>query len=71
MAEKPDLFDAARYPHLRRQSQTSRGLCTLLEVTETSDGFLMGWARFDDPDGSSYEHSVFLGCVVDFMGEGV
>lgn len=61
----PDLFDAARYPRLRRQSQTSRGLCTLLEVTETSDGFLTGYARFEQ-DGETYEHSVFLGAVSDY-----
>ncbi len=61
----PDLFDAARYPRLRRQSQTSRGLATILSVSETSDGFLTAWARFEQ-DGNIYEHSVFLGAVSDF-----
>ncbi len=62
----PELFDAARYPRLRRQCQTQfRGLCTLLEVNETSDGFLMGWARFEHgPD--VFEHSIFLGAVSNF-----
>ena len=64
--EKPDLFDAVRYPRLRRQSQTARGLATLSSVSETSDGFLIGWASFEQ-DGETYEHSVFLGAVSDFQ----
>lgn len=67
--EKPDLFDPAKYPNLRRQSQTSRGLATLLSVSETSDGFLIGWARFEQ-DGETHEHSVFLGAVSDFRSVG-
>ena len=63
--EKSDLFDAARYPGLCRQARTSRGLCTLLEVNETSDGFLIGWARFEQ-NGDTFEHSVFLGLVLSY-----
>ena len=66
MVDNSDLFDAARYPNLRRQSQTSRGLATLLSVSETSDGFLTGWASFEHGDDPIYEHSVFLGAVSDF-----
>ncbi len=65
MIDKPDLFDAEKYPRLRRQSKTSQGLCTLLSVSETSDGFLTGWARFEQY-GETHEHSVFLGAASDF-----
>ncbi len=70
-AERPDLFDASRYPNLRRQCRTRfRGLCTILSVSETSDGFLMGWASFEQ-DGKTHEHSVFLGTASDYTGEGL
>ncbi len=67
MVDKVDLFDAKKYPTLRRQSQTSRGFATLSSVSETSDGFLIGWASFEQ-DGEIYEHSVFLGAVSDYTG---
>jgi hypothetical protein len=46
------------YPHLSRVGYSDRfGRMELLSVDKTSDGFLTGYARFED--GSS--HSVFLG----------
>ena len=45
------------FPHLRRTAVTDRGLATLLEVSRTSDNFLIGLAAFE----SGEIHSVFLG----------
>lgn len=61
----PDLFDAQRYPTLLKHVDncTGRGPATLLSVNETSDGFLLGYAHFED---GNYEHSIFLGEAKDF-----
>jgi hypothetical protein len=48
------------YPHLRRVAQTDRGRAELLEVSRTSDNFLIGLARFGEGD-DAFVHSVFLG----------
>lgn len=48
------------YPHLRRVADTPRGRAELLEVNRTSDGFLVGMARFGEGN-EAYIHSVFLG----------
>lgn len=56
--QKRDSFPG--YPHLRRVTDTPRGRATLLEVNRTSDGFLIGMARFGEGD-EAYIHSVFLG----------
>jgi hypothetical protein len=45
------------YPSLKRRALTERGYATLLEVNATSDGYLIGMAKFD----SGEVHSVFLG----------
>lgn len=58
---KPELFDAKRYPRLLKHSTGSRGRATILEVSETSDGFLMAWVQFSD-----HQHSVLLGRTSDF-----
>lgn len=48
------------YPHLKRVCESPRyGRMELIEVSRTSDGFLVGMARFED--GSM--HSVFLGAA--------
>ena len=63
----PELFDAARYPRLLKASNLKtigRRRATLLSVGETSDGFLIGQAYFEEGD---YTHSVFLGKVADFV----
>lgn len=56
------------YPSLRRVAMTDRGLATIQSVTETSDGFLTGYAEFRDPDtGELLDfHSVFFGYTRDF-----
>ncbi len=48
------------YPSLKRVSSGPRGRMTLLEVTVTSDGFLLGTARIGT-GRDAYVHSVFLG----------
>jgi len=55
---KRDSFPG--YPHLKRVTMTDRGRAELLEVTPTSDGFLIGTARFGEGE-ESFVHSVFLG----------
>ena len=60
-------FAVAGFPKLARKAMTSRGLAELLEVNETSDGFLTGFARFFDDEGEVYDtHSVFLGSADDY-----
>jgi len=55
------------YPGLKRQAHTDRGLATLLSVSQTSDGFLLGFATFENKDGEVYDtHSVFLGSAADY-----
>ena len=72
MYKDPNLPEAPRdhfpgFPNLKRQAMTDRGLCTLQSVSPTSDGFLMGFATFEDENGEVYDtHSVFLGRVEDF-----
>lgn len=72
MYKDPNLGPAPRdhfpgYPNLKRQAMTSRGFSTLIEVNVTSDGFLTGFATFEDEDGEVYDtHSVFLGRLEDF-----
>jgi len=64
--DAPELFDAARFPKLRRVAYSSQyGRMELLEVNETSDGFLIGQARIGEGD-ETYMHSVFLGKADDF-----
>lgn len=54
------------YPRLRKIAHSERyGRMELIEVNETSDGFLMGHAMIGTGD-SAYCHSVFLGAVSDF-----
>ena len=48
------------YPHLKRVTMTPRGRAELLEVSVTSDGYLVGMARFGEGE-ESFVHSVFLG----------
>lgn len=62
---KPELFDPNRYPNLRRHAETSRGPTELIEVNETSDGFLIGTAKIGEGN-DAYHHSIFLGAVSDF-----
>lgn len=73
MTETRDLFDAARYPTLRRVCYSDRyGRMELVSVSETSDGFLMGTAVIGDPDGDDrYMHSIFIGCASDFRRRGL
>ncbi len=63
--QPPDLFDPARYPHLRRIVHSDRGRIELLEVNETSDGFLMGMAKIGEGE-DAYHHSIFIGAAADF-----
>lgn len=66
MTDKPDLFDATRYPTLLRVCETSsRGRMELVEVSETSDGFLVGQALIGEGEDAFY-HSVFLGAADDY-----
>lgn len=49
------------YPHLKRVAWSRQyGRMELLEVTRTSDGYLIGTARIGKGN-DSYIHSVFLG----------
>ncbi len=63
---KPDLFDAARFPRLKRVGHDDRrGRIELLSVDETSDGFLIGQAWIGSGE-EAYGHSVFIGRAADF-----
>ena len=56
----PDSFPG--YPYLRRFAQSDQyGDMELLSVDQTSDGFLIGWARVHIGTEEEHEHSVFLG----------
>lgn len=50
------------YPDLKRIAMNSRTgeRMELLEVNRTSDGYLIGYARFGEGE-HAYEHSVFIG----------
>ena len=49
------------YPHLKKVVHDERyGRMELIEVNETSDGFLMGYAKIGTGK-NAYCHSVFLG----------
>ena len=53
------------YPTLRRVTKSERyGRMTLLSVSRTSDGYLLGHARIGT-GRNAYTHSVFLGSASD------
>lgn len=63
----PSTTPFPRYPRLRRSVKTERwGRVTLHEVTETSDGYLTGWATVFDGTKDAYQHSIFLGKAASF-----
>ena len=65
--KKPELFNPALYPTLRRFATSERyGDMELLEVNETPDGFLIGFARVLIGAEGEHYHSVFLGAADDF-----
>ena len=65
MYEQETPFDA-RFPKLKRVCNNSpRGRMELLEVNETSDGFLIGQAIIGEGN-EAYFHSVFLGAAADY-----
>ena len=67
MPEEREYFDREKYPNLRRVAYGDRGRTELVSVSETSDGFLTGYANFyPGHGGAPYSHSVFLGRVGDF-----
>ncbi len=50
------------YPNLRRFAYSDyNGNMELLSVSETSDGFLIGWARVRIGEEDEHEHFLFLG----------
>jgi hypothetical protein len=60
------LFDAKRYPKLRRVGHDDRyGRMELVDVRETGDGFLIGQAWIGR-GRDRYLHSVFLGRADNF-----
>ena len=62
MATEKERDHFPGYPHLRRFSTSERyGDMELLSVDRTSDGFLVGFARFNVGTENEYCHSVFLG----------
>lgn len=51
------------YPNLKRVTHSDRyGRMELLQVTRTSDGYLLGTARIGEGQ-DAYIHSVFIGYV--------
>ena len=67
MFDNQDHFPG--YPSLRRVIHSDRyGRIELLEVNETSDGFLLGQALIGEGD-DQYAHSVFLGTAAQFRAD--
>ena len=61
------LFDPKRYPRLQRITHSEKyGRMELIEVSETSDGFLMGTALIGEESEDRYMHSIFLGEIYDW-----
>lgn len=59
MAKRKEHFPG--YPYLKRVAYSDQyGRMELLEVTRTSDGFLIGYAKIGEGE-DAYCHSVFLG----------
>ena len=57
------------YPNLRRVVHSDRyGRMELVEISETSDGFLLGQVLIGEGD-EQYTHSVFLGTVAQFRAD--
>lgn len=62
MKVRKDSFPG--HPHLKRVAYNKHyGRMELVEVTRTSDGYLIGQALIGPKDGERYLHSVFLGAA--------
>ena len=58
---KPHKNSFPGYPYLKRVSHSKQyGRMELESVSETSDGFLIGWAKIGTGK-RAHHHSVFLG----------